>query len=335
MTSDSFASRLAREGHRLQRSRTRILQLNLGKLCNLTCSHCHVNAGPARREIITRETIDRILHWFESNPLPVVDLTGGAPEMVPDFRYLISRLREISPDVHIIDRCNLTILVEKGYEWLPGFLADHRIEVVASMPCYSPENVNQQRGDGVFDNSIRGLQILNQCGYARPGSDLKLHLVYNPVGDFLPGPQKDLEKDYKTELLNNFGILFSDLLTITNMPIARFAAWLRREGRYESYLELLRESFNRATVDGLMCRDTVSVSWEGELYDCDFNQMLGLPMGGESWRGRKLWEVTLSEMEFMDVCTGDHCFGCTAGSGSSCGGALVEEPAMDAVSPGQ
>ncbi len=317
----AFQDTLNAHGCSLRRAAPRILQLNLGKLCNLTCMHCHVNAGPARKEIITRETLDRILAWQESARLPVVDLTGGAPEMIPDFRYLIERLRAMPWVETIIDRCNLTILLEPGYEGLDAFLAANRVEIVASMPCYSPENVNAQRGDGVFDASIVALQRLNALGYG-VDPDLPMHLVFNPNGAKLPGPQDELEADYKRELHEHFAIRFNRLYTITNLPVSRFASWLRNNGKYEDYLALLVTSFNPGTVDGLMCRDTVNVSWTGEVFDCDFNQMMKLPLGG---RGpRHLWEIAPADLEDDPIATAAHCYGCTAGAGSSCGGAIEE-----------
>lgn len=320
MTVD-FASTLHRHGRALRRTAARVLQLNVGKLCNLTCNHCHVNAGPGRKEIITRATIDRILAWQQRARLPMVDLTGGAPEMIPDFRHLVERLRTIDAGATIIDRCNLTILREPDYEDLPEFLAAQRVQIIASMPCYTPENVNAQRGDGVFDASIRALQQLNAIGYGFDPA-LELHLVYNPVGATLPGPQDELEADYKRELSTTFGIEFHHLYTITNLPIARFAAWLRRERRYEAYLELLANAFNPATIDGLMCRDTINVSWTGEVFDCDFNQMVGLPVVDGAGRGRHLWDLDPATLTGATIRTGGHCFGCTAGAGSSCGGAI-------------
>lgn len=312
----AFASTLAGHGLSLRRSRTEILQINVGKLCNLTCTHCHVNAGPKRREIMTRGTVDRILSWLAATEIPTVDLTGGAPEMLPDFRYLITRLREL--DRRIIDRCNLTILLEPGYEGVAEFLAQNNVEIVASMPCYSPENVNAQRGDGVFDASIKALQKLNALGY---GTQLALDLVYNPVGANLPGPQAELEADYKRELASHFGIEFRHLFTITNLPVSRFASYLRHNGQYESYMELLVQAFNPSTVAGLMCRNTISVGWQGEVYDCDFNQQLGL-----QWKNGKplfLWDIDAGMLEGRAIAMGEHCFGCTAGAGSSCGGAVV------------
>jgi radical SAM/Cys-rich protein len=316
----SFSGTLNDHDLALRRKCTEILQLNLGKLCNLTCIHCHVNAGPKRKEIITRETIDRILAWLAGTDIETVDLTGGAPEMVPDFRYLVERLRELPRVKTIIDRCNLTILLEPGYEWLPDFLIAHRLKIVASMPCYAPENVNAQRGDGVFDASIRALQLLNRLGCGRQ-DDLVLDLVYNPNGAFLPPDQAELESDYKRELKRNFDIDFHHLYTITNMPIARFASWLRHNGQLEAYMQLLIEAFNPASVAGLMCRNTLSIDWRGEVYDCDFNQQLGI---GAGYQNRLfLWEVDHTRLENMPIAVGSHCFGCTAGSGSSCSGALT------------
>jgi len=315
-----FSTTLSGHGLALRRGRPEVLQLNVGKLCNLTCTHCHVNAGPKRKEVITRETLDRILDWFAATDLPTLDLTGGAPEMIPDFREVILRVRAMSPHRRIIDRCNLTILLEPGCDGLAEFLAENEVEIVASMPCYSPENVNAQRGDGVFDASIAALQLLNRLGYGtRP--ELPLHLVYNPNGANLPGPQGELEADYKRELAGHFGIVFNSLYTITNLPIARFASWLRNEGKYEEYLETLIAAFNPATVDSLMCRTTINVSWEGEAHDCDFNQMLKLPLAANG--RRYVWELDPAELADGNIATGNHCFGCTAGAGSSCGGALT------------
>jgi radical SAM/Cys-rich protein len=316
----SFSRALATRGLELRRARTEILQLNVGKLCDLTCVHCHVNAGPKRKEVITRETVDRILSWLTETDIPIVDITGGAPEMAPDFRYLVEELRNIPQVETIIDRCNLTILLEPGFGWLAEFLAAQRVRIVASMPCYQLTNVNAQRGDGVFERSIRALQLLNRLGYAQQPA-LPLDLVYNPNGDFLPPDQTELEADYKRELKLNFGIDFNRLYTITNMPIGRFAAWLRHNARLDAYMGLLMKAFNPAAIPGLMCRNTLSVGWRGEVYDCDFNQQLGM-----QWRKEKplfVWDLDPSELEGQRILLGDHCFGCTAGAGSSCGGALV------------
>ena len=315
-----FAQALAKNSLSLRRGRPEILQVNVGKLCNLTCVHCHVNAGPKRKEIISRATIDRILDWFGNTDIPTVDLTGGAPEMIPDFRYFIERVTTLQPRRHIIDRCNLTILLEHGYKDLGAFFARQKVEVIASMPCYSPENVNAQRGEGVFEASIAALQLLNSFGYGiQP--DLPLHLVYNPVGPFLPSSQPELEADYKRELKTHFGIVFNNLYTLANLPIGRFVSYLRRSNKLDEYMELLINAFNPATIDGLMCRNTISVGWRGEVYDCDFNQQLGM-----QWKDGApifLWDIDPETIENRQIMTGNHCFGCTAGAGSSCGGAIV------------
>ena len=318
---NQFARTLSEHSLPLRHRRTEVLQVNVGKLCNLTCVHCHVNAGPKRREIMTRETVDRIVDWLAKTDIATVDLTGGAPEMIPDFKYFVRRLKALTPARHIIDRCNLTILLEPGYEEFAQFLADHEVEIIASMPCYSPENVNAQRGEGVFDGSIKGLQLLNSLGYGREAR-FPLHLVYNPNGAFLPGPQAELEADYKRELKEHFGIVFNKLYTITNLPIARFATYLRHHNKLADYMLLLNDAFNAATVDGLMCRNTINVSWLGEVFDCDFNQMLKMHWR-DGDRSLSLWDIDPAKVEHREILTGDHCFGCTAGAGSSCGGALV------------
>ena len=316
-----FARTLAERSLPLSHSRTRVLQVNVGKLCNLTCVHCHVNAGPKRKEIMSRETIDRVIDWLGNTDIPTVDLTGGAPEMIPDFRYLVERVKSLTPARHVMDRCNLTILLEPGFEDYAQFLADHEVEIVASMPCYSPANVNAQRGDGVFDASIKALQLLNSLGYGTQ-VNLPLHLVYNPNGAFLPGPQAELEADYKHELREHFGIEFNSLYTITNLPVSRFASYLKNNNKLADYMQLLIENFNPSTIDGLMCRDTINVSWTGEVFDCDFNQMLKMQWR-DGDRGLHLWDIDPDAVEHREVMTGEHCFGCTAGAGSSCGGALV------------
>jgi len=315
-----FAQKLAGQSISLCRGRPEILQVNVGKLCNLTCVHCHVNAGPKRKEIMTRETVDRIVDWLAQTDIPTVDLTGGAPEMIPDFRYFIEQVKGLQPSRHVIDRCNLTILIEDGYEDLAGFLANKEVEIIASMPCYSPQNVDAQRGDGVFDGSIAALQLLNSLGYGMD-SALPLHLVYNPVGAVLPPAQDELEADYKRELHEHFAIVFNRLYALTNLPIGRFAAYLRRSNKLEDYMKLLIEAFNPATIEGLMCRNTISVGWRGEVYDCDFNQQLGM-----QWTNGCpifLWDVAPDSVEHRQIMTGEHCFGCTAGAGSSCGGAIA------------
>ena len=319
-----FSDRLAAHGRTLRRTKTEVLQINVGKLCNLVCVHCHVNAGPKRKEIMTRETIDRVIDWLAKTDIPVVDLTGGAPEMIPDFRYFVERVCALEPTRHVIDRCNLTILLESGYEDLAEFLVKRKVEIIASMPCYTPENVNAQRGEGVFEGSIKALKLLNRLGYGVAG-DLPLHLVYNPVGAFLPPPQAELEADFKRELAGNFGVVFNNLYTITNLPIARFAAYLRHNNKLDEYMQLLVDAFNPATVDGLMCRSTISVGWRGELYDCDFNQQLDMQWSRSNGGSKPLflWDVDPTEIAGREIMTGKHCFGCTAGAGSSCGGALL------------
>ncbi len=318
---NSFAEKLAEHSLPLRHTRTEVLQINVGKLCNLTCVHCHVNAGPKRKEVMTRETVDRITDWLAATDIPTVDLTGGAPEMIPDFKYFVQRLKALRPPRRVIDRCNLTILVEPGYEDFASFLAAHQVEIIASMPCYSPENVNAQRGEGVFDGSIKGLQLLNSLGYGHHPA-LPLDLVYNPNGAFLPGPQAELETEYKRELKAHFGIVFDRLYTITNLPIARFASYLRNNNKLGDYMLLLNDAFNPATVEGLMCRNTINVSWQGKVFDCDFNQMLKMQWR-DADRPLSLWDIDAATVENRDILTGDHCFGCTAGAGSSCGGALV------------
>ena len=308
----------------LHRGRPGTLQVNLGYRCNQSCSHCHVNAGPSRTETMDATTIALVPEVLRARGLTALDLTGGAPELHPGFRNLVSEARQLG--VTVIDRCNLTILSEPGQEDLAGFLADQGVTVVASLPCYSAANVDQQRGDGVFDRSIAGLRQLNALGYGIEGSALELDLVYNPQGPSLPPPQAALEADYRRELHAHFGIHFNRLYTITNMPIQRFAAGLRQQGRLESYMDLLRASHNPSNLEQVMCRSTISVDWQGYLYDCDFNQMLGLPMiglsEGEGSPRRHLRELLEHDPSDEPIAVADHCFGCTAGTGSSCGGAL-------------
>jgi radical SAM/Cys-rich protein len=304
----------------LVRARTTTLQVNVGKLCNQACHHCHVEAGPKRKEIMGAGVADKLLALLEASPgVETVDLTGGAPELNPSFRTLVRRTRGLGR--RVIDRCNLTVLFEAGQEELASFLAEHEVEVVASLPCYSADNVDKQRGRGVFDKSVRALQALNALGYGQPGSRLKLSLVYNPTGASLPPPQERLAARYHVELREHFGLEFHDLYTITNMPIARFADQLARDGQHEAYLGLLVNHFNPAAVPQLMCRSLVSVGWDGGLYDCDFNQMLELPLGAGP---RTIFELdSLAALEGAPVTTASHCFACTAGAGSSCGGSLT------------
>ena len=315
-----FDSTLARHGvGPLLRARVTTLQINVGKRCNQACHHCHVEAGPTRTEIMGEAVAARVLELLAASAdVAIVDLTGGAPELNPHFRRLVRRARELGR--HVIDRCNLTVLFEPGMDDLAEFLAAHGVEVVASLPCYSAENVEKQRGRGVFDKSIEALRRLNALGYGQPGSPLVLNLVYNPVGAFLPPPQAELEARYKDELRRGFGIEFHRLLTITNMPIKRFADFLERGGRREAYMSLLVNHFNARTVTALMCRSLLSVGWDGSLHDCDFNQMLDMPLGAGV---RTIWELdSIDTLATQPIATGTHCFGCTAGAGSSCGGAL-------------
>ncbi len=314
----TFGATLAKHQLRLHREELVTVQLNLGRKCNQACRHCHVDAAPWRTEMMDSEVVDRVADWIQRHRPAVVDLTGGAPEIHPDFRRLVRISR--SAGAMVIDRNNLTIIEEPGFDWLPEFLAAHQVEVIASLPCYQPENVSRQRGQGVFEKSISALKKLNAQGY---GSRLVLNLVYNPVGATLPAPQAELENDYKAALLRDHGVRFNRLYTLTNQPIARFAEDLRRQGKEEEYLALLRESFNPTTVAGLMCRSTLSVNWLGELFDCDFNQMLGMQMG--TGTVRRLWEISPSSVAGLPVATGEHCFACTAGHGSSCTGALRVE----------
>lgn len=303
-----------------RRAAVSTLQLNIGLRCNLACHHCHVESGPKRTERLDRAGIQRILELLEINPtIKILDITGGAPEMHPDFRFLVKGARALGR--RVIDRCNLTILFEPGQEGTASFLADQGVDIVASLPCYGLENVEKQRGRGVFDGSIRALQQLNERGYAQPGTGLRLDLVYNPVGAFLPTSQESLEAKYRDELREAFKITFNNLLTITNMPIKRFAHELIRDGEYESYMSLLVNNFNSATIPDLMCRHLISVAHDGTIYDCDFNQALEIVPPGPT---RTIFDVDdLSVFTNDSIATADHCFGCTSGAGSSCGGALT------------
>lgn len=305
----------------LTRKSLEILQVNLGYLCNQSCLHCHVAAGPTRKELMQRENIEHILEVLETPGVHTLDLTGGAPEMNPMFRELVSAAR--ARGITVIDRCNLTILLEPGYEGTDEFLADNEVQIVASLPCYIEENVDGQRGKGVYDKSMQALKRLNRFGYGKPGSGLTLTLVYNPTGPYLPPPQQSLEQDYKQFLAEKFDIRFNQLFTITNMPIARFGSTLISKGEFESYMALLKDSFSAANLQGLMCLNQLSIDWEGYVYDCDFNQMLNMNIRHPD-KPRKLHisEVLETRLDEIPVSIADHCYGCTAGQGSSCGGAL-------------
>ena len=302
----------------LTRAVLKELQVNLGYLCNQACEHCHVEAGPKRREMMTAQTMDRILTWAAQNGITQADLTGGAPELIPGFRGFVDGLLELG--IAVTSRCNLTVLFEPGQEDLAQWYAERKVRLVCSLPCYTAGNVEAQRGKGVFGKSIAALKLLNDHGYGRHDERV-IDLVYNPVGPTLPPSQVDLEHDYKVRLKDDFGIVFNRLLTIANLPINRFEHFLKRTGQLESYQQLLADNFNPATVEPLMCRHLLSVDWQGYLYDCDFNQMLHLPLAAS---GRKqLWQITREELENAPIALGKHCFGCTAGAGSSCSGALT------------
>lgn len=344
-----FHEKLVQHGLSLRRARLHTLQVNVGRKCNQACRHCHVDAAPWRTEMMDAITTRRIGEWIRAHRPPVVDITGGAPEINEHFRYLVQVSRQAG--AHVIDRNNLTIIEEPGYGWLPEFLAANEVEIIASLPCYLEENVNKQRGNGVFRKSIAALRKLNAIGY---GTRLPLNLIYNPLGAKLPPPQAELEADYKEHLGRAHGIVFHRLFTITNQPIARFAEDLHKQGRWDEYLELLASSFNPATVDGLMCRTTLSVGWRGELYDCDFNQMLGMALKAGDGRRKTeggirnpasgvlpleavrearplhLWDITPADLESAPIQTGFHCLACTAGCGSSCTGALTAQDELPA-----
>jgi len=304
----------------VRRARLETLQVNLGYRCNQQCVHCHVNAGPARQEMMGREVIDQVIAYLEASAVKRLDLTGGAPELNPHFRHLVHEARKRG--VQVMDRCNLTILEAPGQEGLADFLAQHQVEVIASLPCYLQEGVDAQRGEGTFAASIRGLKLLNQLGYGHEGSPLRLNLVYNPGGPFLPPSQKALEEDFRKRLGRGYDIVFHSLLTLVNMPIQRFANILMAEGRLQCYLALLREAHQEANLEAVMCRSLISLDWQGIVYDCDFNQMLGLPMRIGGRTSLHLSDLAGVDLEGHPIVSGDHCFGCTAGQGSSCCGAL-------------
>jgi|YNPBryunderm2012_1023409.scaffolds.fasta_scaffold20568_2 radical SAM/Cys-rich protein len=315
-----FHDRLQQIGiSELRATTVKVLQLNLGKLCNQACRHCHVDAGPDRRELMSREIMHHCLDAIRTSSIVTVDLTGGAPEMNPHFRWLVSEIRQLGR--HVIDRCNLTILLAPGYTDLPEFLAEHQVEVVASLPCYNPGNTDRQRGNGVFNKSIEALRRLNALGYGDPGSGLTVSLVYNPIGPSLPPAQPSLEAAYRRELGERFGVRFSRLYTITNMPINRFLDDLVRSGRYHEYMQKLIDAFNPAAAEAVMCRTMISVNWDGTLSDCDFNQMLELRLAPGLPQHIRDWNLPL--MSTRAIVTGQHCYGCTAGNGSSCQGATV------------
>ncbi len=297
-----------------------IFQVNVGKLCNQTCRHCHVDAGPDRREVMQRDTMELCLEALRHSSIPTVDITGGAPEMNPHFRWFVEQVHSMGR--HVIVRCNLTIITaNKQYGTLPQFFADNGVHIVSSLPFYQQRNTDRQRGDGVFERSVQALHMLNAIGYGQEGSGLELDLVYNPAGAFFPGPQASLESDFRRELQKHHGIAFNKLYVITNMPISRFLEYLIDSGNYSDYMEKLVNSFNPAAAAGVMCRNTISVSWDGYLYDCDFNQMLDLPVAAHAPRHIRDFDVEL--LAARTIATDQHCYGCTAGSGSSCTGATA------------
>jgi radical SAM/Cys-rich protein len=312
--------RLLDEFPEIRRGRLTTIQANLGYVCNQTCFHCHVNAGPNRKEIMQRETVDDVLALIDRAGIGTLDLTGGAPELNPHFRHLVASARAMNVDV--LDRCNLTVLLQPGQEDLAEFVAGHHVTIIASLPCYLEENVDAQRGDGVFEGSLAGLRRLNALGYGQRDSGLKLNLVYNPQGPQLPPPQDSLEAAYREHLANQYGVVFNQLFTIANMPINRFAKTLIRKGEYNSYMQALRLAHQDANLEQVMCRSLVSVDWQGFLYDCDFNQMLHIPLGTEGRPRRHVRDLDPLKLLDAPIAVADHCFGCTAGQGSSCGGAL-------------
>ena len=317
----SFAHRAGLNGSGLTRRSVDVLQVNLGKYCNQACIHCHVEAGPTRKEMMSRETVDAVLGFLARAAIPTLDITGGAPELHPTFDDLVESAARLKR--HVIDRCNLTVLYEPGKDYLPEFFARHKVELVCSLPCYQSENVDRQRGKGTFDLSIRALQALNKTGYGCEGTGLLLNLVYNPVGPHLPPRQEKLEHEYRLRLSDDFGIVFNHLYCLTNVPITRYAMHLKLRGEYEAYTKLLADNFNAATLDQVMCLTLVSVGWDGAIYDCDFNQMLHLPIRDAAGNVLHIDSLDAGQLLNHNITVGDHCYACTAGCGSSCGGSLV------------
>ena len=304
----------------VRRGSLQTLQVNVGYLCNQACKHCHVNAGPKRTEVMTEDTSDALIEFLDRSEVRRLDLTGGAPELNPHFRRLVLAAR--TRNIEVIDRCNLTVLAEPGQEDLADFLAEQEVEVVASLPCYLEQTVNEQRGKGVFASSITALRRLNALGYGEVGSGLKLNLMHNPIGPSLPPEQQGLEADYRRHLGEQYGIRFNRLYTLVNMPIHRFASTLVSSGQFEEYMALLHASFSKENLSRLMCRELISVDWQGFVYDCDFNQMLGLPLRIDESKRLHISDIEPAALDDQPIAAADHCFGCTAGSGSSCSGAL-------------
>ena len=315
----NFQQKLKEHNQVLKRGAFETLQINVGRKCNQTCSHCHVEASPWRKEMMNEECAHKVGAWIKKHKPKVVDITGGAPELSEFFRYFVETAKSV--DAHVIDRNNLTIIETKSHAYLPEYLAKYEVEIVASLPCYLEDNVDEQRGDGVFQKSISALKKLNAVGY---GTDLPLTLVYNPVDAVLPPDQDALEEEYKKELKKRYGIVFSRLFALTNLPVTRYATYLKDRGEYDGYMDLLSNSFNPETIEGLMCRSTLNIGYEGEVYDCDFNQMLNYQLKKD--KPLYLWDIAPEDMSDVNIITANHCFGCTAGSGSSCGGTtLIEE----------
>jgi radical SAM/Cys-rich protein len=316
----SFEDALSRSGLKpLHSNGISVFQINVGKLCNQTCRHCHVDASPDRREMMSREIAEACIGALARTDIPTVDITGGAPELNPNFRWLVEQARGLGR--HVMDRCNLSVLLVPSQADLASFLARHRVEIVASLPSCNSMQADAQRGKGVFEKSISALQLLNRLGYGVKDSGLVLNLVYNPVGAFLPPKQKEVESQFRKDLANRYGIVFNRLYTITNMPISRFLEFLLNSGNFEHYMGRLANAFNPSAAQGVMCRDMISIGWDGTLYDCDFNQMLGLPVGYDAPRHIKDFDPAL--LEHRGIVTGNHCYGCTAGAGSSCGGSIA------------
>ncbi|MDO8992132.1 arsenosugar biosynthesis radical SAM (seleno)protein ArsS [Daejeonella sp.] len=317
----TFSEKLAFSGiYPLKASGIDIMQLNLGKMCNQTCKHCHVDAGPDRKEMMSRITMQLCLDALKNSNIDVVDLTGGAPELNPDFRWLVEQIKKLGK--HVMVRCNLTIiLANKRFHDLPEFFKHHQVEVVSSLPGFTQDRTDRQRGNGVFEDSIKALQMLNHVGYGQEGSGLVLNLVYNPAGAFLPPSQVALEKEYKMELASRYDIVFNQLFAITNMPISRYLDYLLSSGNYSRYMDKLISAFNPASVQNLMCRNTLSVGWDGSLYDCDFNQMLDLKVSASD--SQHISDFDFEILNNRNIVVKQHCFGCTAGEGSSCGGSLT------------
>lgn len=303
----------------IKRNRLKTVQVNVGYRCNQSCLHCHVNAGPKRKEEMNRETVELVLAYLQQSGAETLDITGGAPELNANFRYLVAEAHKLG--VHMIDRCNLTVLSEPGQEDTAEFLAEHRVEVVASLPCYLKENVEGQRGKGVFDNSISVIKKLNSLGYGGENSGLLLNLVYNPTGPYLPPSQQSLESDYKRELAK-YGVMFNQLFTLTNMPIARFGSTLISNHQFKEYMTLLKQAYQESNLENVMCRSLISIDWQGYVYDCDFNQMLDLPLPIKNTMRPHVRDLRNANLEGKSIAVAEHCYGCTAGQGSSCGGAL-------------